>query len=156
MLRQFETRTVTTADGRARSNDEEQASPVRDLNLVHEVHRINHDPSDPMPAPRRDSVGLSPIEALQRLICICAGLKANAGDGFTILLGSDAEIRRFKGAVQNRFLKIAAVEDLKAALALGVERGCFDLGKRYGVCGEVQTYLLTQAGITKGELKESN
>jgi hypothetical protein len=113
---------------------------------AHEVHRPNLDPSEQPKPVRRASAGISPEEALNCLMSI-VGPGTSAGDSFSIHLGNDVEIQRFPGGAQKKFLETYAVENLEAALALGVERGWLEIGRRYGNCGEVHSYRLTRAGI---------
>lgn len=122
---------------------------------AHEVHRPTLGPSEPLPVVKRASTGISAEEALSRLMSIAAP-GASAGDSFSLHLGNDADIQRFNGVAQKEFLEAHAVEDLEAALALGVERGWLEIGRRYGVCGEVHSYRLTWAGIEGSKTDRSN
>jgi hypothetical protein len=147
MLRQLETKTVETKIGGGRFEDDGQRT--RDLILAREVHRVNLSSSAPKPPVRRTSTGIDAEEASRRMLSICRDEGAHAGDTVPAALeGSDFEIHRFNGALQRRFLEeIGALEDLRAAIALCVERGWLEIGPRVGACGEIETYRLTKAGL---------
>jgi hypothetical protein len=100
--------------------------------------------------PRRASTGIDAEDLIRSMLSFCAAGGAAPGDSFSVLLdGEDLEVARFKGALQKHFLGTLGTEDMKTALALGVEREWLRLGRRFGACGEVQSYQLTEAGLSQ-------
>lgn len=147
MFRQLETNVVETKFGTA--DLAADVSRTSSLDLTPDTHLINLVPGARISPINRTSIGIDAEEASRRMLSISRDGGARAGDAFSVRLeGDDFDLHRFSGALQKRFLlEIGALEDLRAALAFCVERGWLEIGQRAGVCGEIATYRLTQAGL---------
>lgn len=100
----------------------------------------------------RGTSGITAEDAAHKILSFCgeSGTKA-AGDLFSILtVDDDSAVARFVGAVQQKFLAAGhGIEALQAGLAFAVDRQWLTPGRRYGTYGEVESYVLTQAGAAQ-------
>jgi hypothetical protein len=123
--------------------------PLESTTLERTIHRTV--PKSELSNRRNE--GFKPVtaeQAAETILSLLFGSGAKPGDSFAVLIaGSDFEIDHFNGALQTKFLENHTIADLKDGLACAVERTWLSLGRRFGVCGETQAYVLEVSEFPK-------